>query len=283
MKQKSLRFQTKIYDISEKHNIFYSLKPFYILLQVFGLSKMNKNPQKKFCSFVKIYSAFLILMIFGYQWRVLYERFVYYYWKMKVASVIMDLLIMMPVWVSSLYSLSSIIFNNPDRIYRIMNNIKCVDDKLAMNTPENYKKLRLKVTVLLIVIVVGTLLHYLFDFSVWKGDVRISLLFLMQSISELELLDLTLHVYLIYNRMSLINKKLKYDHSFVTVFIGHEICLVNNLIERKSNRSSEYDKLIELVWLFDRLSDNIDIINSYFGVQVRIFLNIFLFYDEKLI
>lgn len=277
MKRKVSQFQSKVRPISNQHvNIFYSLKPFYLFSQVFGLQKMSESVSKKFRFFSKVYSILLFLLIFSYQWRVLYERFVYYYGKMKIASVIIDLLIMTPVWISSMFSLSLIIFNYPAQIYRAINNIKYVDDNLLMGSPKIFKKLRLKIIISLIVIIIGTILHYAFDFWVWKGDLRISALFLMQCITELELVEITLHIYLIYDRMNLLNKKLKYDHSFVAVFFRNEICSVKNVIEKEVNQTSDYNELVKLIWLFDRLSDNIEIFNSYFGVQVIIYIIIFI-------
>lgn len=285
----------------EQIDIYYTVKPFYLILSLIGMQKVTFGYEKKIVSNrIKAYAMALALAVLCVACYIVYERFLSTYPSMSPASVITDLLTIVPMTFSTIVSLLMAVTCNRSMILRTLNNFVIVDKQLAIQGMNIYKPLRTKISVVMFLVIVGTTLQYVYDYYFAKFDFDYAAKVFMIIVKELVILEIALLIYVDATRLDLMNGQLentKYDN--ISKLFNDEVSVKSKKMEsimmkfssqigavnypKETQDEEKIDDLIRLMRVYDRLADNANIVNSCFGIPVNIheiIYNIFLMFIQ---
>lgn len=279
------------FNLKKKHNklktvnslnVIHVFESLHYLLRLFGLKKVSISGSKvrKTRRLSAIYSLTLAVVIFSGQIYAVYYRTVKYYDSMQLPSILVDLLNLIPSTVTVLVSL--IFSSTKYRIIfvRLFRNFQAIDSHLNIHVDKDYFILKKKITHFLTFIIVTSTIVNVYDYFIWKGDTRISLSTVLMTIKELTLLEASIYFYLIIIRFDDLNLQLetaKYDSPniyFSEIIVKTElkrdahIRRVNKMFVEGKEGIENQENLTRLLIIFDKLADNVNIINSCFGLAV---------------
>lgn len=264
-------------------NVIYIFKTLQYFLRIFGLQKVSISGRKvkKTRGISATYSITLALAIFSVQSYAVYYRTVHYYNSMEFPSILVDLLNLIPSTVTAIVSLIFSATKYQPIFIRLLHNFVSIDHHLNIPLDKVYLILRKKVTIFLTFIIVTSIVTNLYDYFMWKGDTRISMSSVLMTIKELTLLEVSIYFYLIIIRFDNLNVQLKgAKYESPNIYLSEVIKIDrkrNSVIKRMGKIYFEgnegvrnQENLSRLMIIFDKLADNVNIINSCFGLTVNI-------------
>lgn len=279
----------------EQIDIYYAVKPFYLILSLIGMQKVTFSNEKKIVSKnIKVYATAIALAVLCVACFIIYKRFLNTYPNMSPASVITDLLTIVPMTFSTIVSLLMAVTCNRGMILRTLNNFIIVDKQLTVQGTNIYKPLRTKILVVMFLVIVGTTLQYVYDYFFAKFDVDYGAKVFMVIVKELVILEIVLLIYVDATRLDIMNVQLENTKYDISKLFNDEVSVKSKKMESivmkfstkvgainypktEAQDEEKIDDLIKLMRVYDRLADNANIVNSCFGIPVNSFMYLIIY------
>lgn len=264
--------------------IHYALKPVIYLGFIFGIDKYSYKGLKVVPRTMgsKAYSWFLLCLLIGVYIHVIKSKVDAKY-DLDLSVIIDNLAYTMAVFSAVTSIVCSLFFAAPSTV-NYLNNIECIDKFLDL-PPECFVKMRTNVVLILFLLLSYLSSVVLADAFTWFGGIfnKMSCIYLSMFVMDFLMFQYVLDIWIVTFRLRALVSLLICSKSLSIQIPNIDFSLQDlgftkrwsemNRYLRRTNNSSKYDEVInELPSIYDKLSDNVDVINSSYGIQVNILI-----------
>lgn len=265
-----------------KMNIHYALTPVNYFFSFCGIQSYSnkKNKVSTKTRFSKAYPVFLACGIFvSFAFQIIIKMLIEVKLSMSAIAITDNLTYFFLVF-TALCSLTCPVFGSSRLAMKYFDNIECVD-KLLDLPPECYEAMRKMIRIYLLFVVYSVITVSL-DFIAWYGPLSFYYItmYIAFFIVDFLIFQYALYVWIIIFRMRALVSQLIYSDSQLHKTDCIDFSPNNNMFVDCWNKMNKlvlkcnvpYDfnaRLLKLMMIYDKLADNVEIINSSYGLQVN--------------
>lgn len=175
-------------------------------------------------------------------------------------------------------SIFSSVFKNPLKYFKLVQNVIYFDEILRIPASW-YKNTRFRVSVIFVVYVIYFVFVSACDFTLWYNQINLYMILVLTFTGDLIAFQYLFDVWIIANRLKTLTKQLirlgkpalclKVDYNYQTDWlIEKDQKNIYRSVKEDVQENFEFS-IVRLMSVYDKLADNVDIINTTYGVQVR--------------